>query len=118
MSPDQEARIARLRKLASVLDTAIPVPIIGGVGLDGLIGLIPGIGDATTGAISLYIILEALAAGAGPVLVMRMLINVLIDTMLGVIPGLGDLFDFAFKSNTINVRLLIEDIERREGVRP
>jgi hypothetical protein len=116
MTADQEARIERLQKLARILDTAIPVPVIGGVGVDGLLGLIPGVGDVATGAISLYLVLEALAAGAGPVLIVRMLINVLIDVVLGTVPGLGDLFDFAFKANTINVRLLVEAIERKQGL--
>lgn len=113
MQSDQEARVERLRKLARILDDAIPVPVIGGIGLDGILGLIPGIGDAATGAISLYLIAEAMAAGARKRVIAQMLFNVGVDTVLGAVPGLGDLFDFAFKSNLRNIRLLIREIEEQ-----
>jgi hypothetical protein len=114
MRDDQFERVERLRKLAKVMDAAVPVPVIGGVGLDGILGLIPGVGDAATGAISLYLVAEAMAAGARKRIIAQMLFNALVDTVLGAVPVLGDLFDFAFKANVRNINLLIEEIERGE----
>jgi hypothetical protein len=100
-------RIARLDALATLLDTAFVVP---GTqirfGLDVLIGLIPGIGDALTTLISLYIVREARELGAPALLIARMLGNVAIDGMVGAVPLLGDAFDVAWRANRKNIRLL------------
>ena len=76
------------------------------VGLDSIIGLIPGIGDAAAAALSLYIVAEAGRCGAPRGRILRMLANVAVDTVLGTIPIAGDLFDFGFKANRRNVDLL------------
>jgi hypothetical protein len=75
------------------------------IGLDGLLGLIPGVGDLTSGAISIYIVLQAAKRGVPPVVITKMLFNVGLDTILGVIPVVGDIFDFAFKANQRNIKL-------------
>ncbi|MCC6909816.1 MAG: DUF4112 domain-containing protein [Phycisphaerales bacterium] len=111
-SPDVARRLARLSRLARLLDSSIRLPGGYRIGLDGLIGLIPGIGDIIAAAISSYIILEGLALRASPGVILRMSANVLIELLVGSIPILGDLFDFAFKANERNVRLLKRHFDR------
>lgn len=96
-----------VRGLARVLDTAVGIPGTKfRVGLDALLGLIPGAGDAVGAALSGYIILAAARAGAPRAVLLRMVGNVAVDTLVGAVPVLGDLFDVAFKANARNVRLL------------
>src|SRR3954470_24153998 len=99
--------LTRAKAVASVLDDAIRVPGTGiRFGIDPLVGLIPGLGDLLGGAASAYIILEAARAGAHASALLRVVVNVGIDTIVGALPLFGDLFDFAWKSNARNVRLL------------
>lgn len=107
----------RLNRLAWWLDGSIRLP--GGlrIGLDGIIGLIPGIGDAITAALSSYIIAEAARMNVPPSVLARMGMNVLLDLAIGSIPVVGDLFDFVFKANNRNVRLLEEYSGRPRPVR-
>ncbi len=114
-----QARQRRLEKLARLLDASIRVPGTSfRVGADGLIGLIPGIGDAATAAISLYLIAEAQQMGARKTTLFKMMWNAGIDAVLGAIPILGDLFDFAHKANLKNVRLLEREMERQGAIVP
>jgi hypothetical protein len=100
-------RIARLDALATLLDTAFVVPGTNvRFGVDALLGLVPGIGDAITTAMSLYIVKEARALGAPRWLVARMLGNVAIDGLVGAVPLMGDVFDVAFRANRRNLALL------------
>jgi hypothetical protein len=97
----------RLRDLARVLDEAIRIPGTNiRVGLDALLGLLPGGGDVAGGLFSGLIILQAARAGAPTPILGRMLANVAVDVVIGAIPLLGDLFDVAWRANTRNVRLL------------
>jgi hypothetical protein len=104
--------VARLKKLEQRLDRQFS---LFGVqfGLDGLIGLVPVVGDVVTGAMGLYLIFEARRLGAQRWTMARMLINWSLDFGLGMIPVLGDFFDIAFRSNSKNLRLLITDLEKR-----
>ncbi len=77
-------------------------------GLDGLIGLIPGAGDVATFCVSCYLLVLMAKNGASGHVMARMVFNVAIDAILGSIPLIGDLFDFAFKANSRNLRLLQE----------
>lgn len=99
--------MTRLRTIARVLDDAVRVP---GTkirfGLDALIGLIPGVGDAVTGAVATYAIVLAAQQGASPAVIARMALNVLVDVVFGAIPLLGDIFDVGWKANRKNVQLL------------
>ena len=80
------------------------------IGLDGLLGLIPGVGDMAGAAVSVLMIGVAMQTGIAKSAVMRMVINVAIDSLLGSIPLIGDLFDFAFKSNLRNAQIYREAI--------
>ncbi|MFZ2029643.1 MAG: DUF4112 domain-containing protein [Vitreimonas sp.] len=105
------AGVADLVHLARFLDNAFVIPGTNiRFGMDGLLGLIPGAGDALSALISLYIIGRAKALGAPEQLLNKMRWNVVIDTVAGAVPFLGDLFDVAFKSNIRNVRLLLEHL--------
>lgn len=107
MSDDPASRTRRVRVLARLLDSSITIPGIGWkIGLDPLVGLIPGIGDLIGAALSAYIILEAARAEVPGYVLFRMLANVGFDTLIGAVPAVGDLFDAAWKSNTRNVALL------------
>lgn len=103
-------------KLARLLDSQFRVP---GTqfrfGLDSIIGLIPGIGDALTGGLGLYIVNRARQEGAPGFMIVRMLSNLLIDTILGAIPVIGDLFDFGFKANAKNARMLQKHLDKKHG---
>jgi hypothetical protein len=101
-----ERQQAALQRLAHILDSAIPLPGGYRIGLDGLVGLIPGIGDLVGSVLSSYIIGQAYRLGASPMVLLRMGGNILVDTILGLIPVLGDLFDFVWKANRRNVALL------------
>jgi hypothetical protein len=103
----REQRFARLDALARLLDVAFILPGTNvRYGIDGLIGLIPVIGDVLTTAISLWIVREARALGAPKRLVARMLGNVAIDGVVGIVPFAGDAFDVMFRANMRNMRLL------------
>jgi hypothetical protein len=96
-----------MRDLARVLDEAIRIPGTNiRIGLDALLGLLPGGGDVAGGLFSGLIILQAARSGAPTSVLGRMLANVAIDVVFGAIPILGDVFDVAWRANTRNVRLL------------
>jgi hypothetical protein len=106
-------RMARLRRVGWLLDNAIPIPGTRfHLGIDQIIGLVPGIGDLIGGALSLYIIVEAWRLGVPHGLLARMGWNVAVDTLVGEIPILGDLFDIAFKANIRNLALLDGFVQR------
>ena len=84
-------------------------------GLDAVLGLVPGIGDLLTTAMSLYIVHEARQLGAPLHLIIRMLANVALDGFVGAVPVVGDAFDVMWRSNRRNMRLLQEWLEREEG---
>lgn len=110
------ASLSRARDLAHLLDEAIRIPGTNvRVGLDAIIGLLPGGGDVATGLLSGVIMWQAARAGAPASVLARMLGNVLLDVTVGAIPLLGDLFDVAWRANTKNVRLL-ESWLARPGV--
>ena len=115
----REQRIARIDALATLMDTAFLIPGTNvRFGLDALIGLVPGVGDAITTIISLYIVSEARALGAPPLLIVRMLANVAVDGLIGAVPLAGDAFDVAFRANRRNMALLREHLDWVEGRGP
>jgi hypothetical protein len=97
-----------LERLAWLMDKSIPIGDKWSIGLDPLLGLIPGLGDALGGAISTIIISRALRDGLPRSAVIRMVLNVAVDSFSGSIPFVGDLFDFAFKANSKNIAIYRE----------
>ena len=103
----REQRLARLEAIARLLDVAFVLPGTNiRYGIDGLIGLIPVVGDLITTALSLWLVREARAIGAPWHVTARMLANVAVDGAVGMIPFAGDAFDVMFRANMRNVRLL------------
>src|ERR1700737_5071849 len=103
----REQRLARLDALAKLLDVAFILPGTNiRYGIDGIIGLIPVIGDLITTAISLWLVREARALGAPWHVPARMLGNVAVQGVIGTVPVAGDAFDVLFRANMRNVRLL------------
>lgn len=106
-------RLARLETLATLMDAALVIPGTNvRIGFDALIGLVPGIGDLISAAVSGFVIVEAQRLGAPRWLLARMAGNVALDAIGGTIPLLGDLFDVAFRANLKNVRLLRRHLEQ------
>ena len=106
----------RMEKLAFLLDNAVRVPGTSfRVGLDGMLGLVPGIGDALGSLLSLWIIVEARNLGMPKTALARMLGNVGLDFAVGAVPIAGDLFDFAFKASTRNMRIVRRYMEEMDG---
>jgi hypothetical protein len=107
MPNDGAARhLARLDRLAALLDSAFRIPgTRWRIGLDGLIGLLPGIGDALTFTIAAGIVGYAAGLGVRPAALCRMVVNLIVDFVIGSVPLLGDIFDVAFKANRRNVNL-------------
>ncbi len=105
------ARLKRIKRLAWLVDAAFVIP---GTkfrfGLNALIGLAPGAGDAVLGVVSLYIIHQAVVLGVPRPLLMRMIGNVVLEVAGGSIPVIGDLFDVALKANLRNIRILEEHL--------
>jgi hypothetical protein len=112
--PNKCDDVARLKRLEQRLDRQFSIFGIQ-FGFDGLVGLVPVLGDLVTSGLGLYVILEARRLGARRWTLARMLLNWVIDAGLGAVPVIGDMFDIAFRSNTKNVRLLIGDLEKRAG---
>lgn len=109
----REVDIRTSRQLARVMDDAVTVPGTRiGLGLDALIGLVPGIGDFVGSALSGVIVRDAIRARVPMVVLARMGLNLLIDALLGLVPGIGDLLDVAHRANRKNLRLLVREIDR------
>lgn len=108
-----EQSIHKLEKLSWLMDEAIRLPWGSRIGLDGIIGLIPGVGDISTMLVSAYIIKEARKHGAPKTLVIRMIAHVGMETVLGIIPVIGDLFDFYYKANMKNIKLLKKYLRKK-----
>lgn len=112
---DEAQRIfgAQIDRLAKIMDSAITLPIIGRVGLDAVLDLVPVVGNVAGATISLTLILRALQYGPPPALVSRMLSNVLLDVIIGAIPVVGPLADIWWKANDRNAALMRDFLESR-----
>lgn len=111
--PSKEDSIARITVLARLLDSAFLIPGINRrVGVDALLGLVPGVGDAVSAALSSYIIWEARQLGLPRWKIARMIGNLALDTTLGAIPLAGDVFDMFYKSNQRNLRIVTDHLEK------
>lgn len=120
IEPDEKLPrdLVALRNFARIMDEAIKVP---GTplrfGLDALVGLIPGIGDAIGGAMASWIVLAAIRHRVPFRKIVRMLFNVVVDMVLGAVPVAGDIFDFLFEENVANMKILIQYRDRRRPPR-
>ena len=107
LTPGQEQRLELLRRVARMLDSALPVPGTSfRFGLDPILGLIPGLGDLVSPLFTLGMLFQARDLGVPRVVQLRMIFNVAIDVLTGFVPLIGDVFDFAWKANNRNLALL------------
>ena len=103
----QEQRLATLRRIAELLDSAFIVPGTNyRVGLDPIIGLIPMVGDLASPIFTIGLLWQAYDLRIPKVVQLRMLFNAAIDGLVGAVPFVGDLFDFGWKANEWNMALL------------
>lgn len=110
-----DARMARIDKLAHLMDESFTVPGTNyRVGWDTIIGLIPGVGDLASAGVSSYLIYEAKQTGASKWLLTKMIGNSQVDFVFGSIPVVGDLFDAGFKANRKNAQMLKKYLEKTQ----
>lgn len=111
---DPAEAVRRAETLAHWLDDRFRIPGTNyRIGFDGLLSLVPGVGDAVSAALSSYIIGEAWRQKLPKRVLARMGWNVAVDTVIGIVPFVGDLFDFAWKANRKNATLLAEHLGRK-----
>lgn len=123
IEPSEEARrlkksLGRLNRLARLMDDQFEIPIIKyRVGLDPIIGIIPGGGDWVTWVVSVYVIWEGVRLGAPVNVLVKMGANATVDLVMGYVPGIGDIADALYKANRKNVDLLLVhfDAESRDN---
>lgn len=112
-SPSREAAIRRMQAVANLLDTAFVIPgTKQRVGIDAIVGLIPGLGDIMTTILSSYIIWEARNLGVSRFALTRMLANLGIHAAVGALPLVGDIFDAFFRVNQRNMRIVRSQLAR------
>jgi Domain of unknown function (DUF4112) len=109
----------RLARFAWLLDSAFRVPGTGvRIGLEPLLGFVPGIGDALGKLLSVYLVYEAWRLGVPAPVLLRMLGNVAVDTVIGIVPVVGDIGDVFWRANRMNIALLdahLAGAEARRG---
>ncbi len=112
LPPESEARKQTeplFRWIALLMDDLLRIPGTRfRVGLDPLIGLIPGLGDTGSALVSAFALIQAARAGVPKILLARMSVNILLNQIIGIIPVAGDAFSVWFKSNARNLRILQE----------
>lgn len=115
LTRDERGELEIVRAIRKVMDEAVPVP---GTrirfGLDALLGLIPGVGDAGSAAVSAYLLRAAHNLGVPTVVMVRMLGNIFVDALIGFVPVIGDYLDVLYKANAKNARLIEEAVVNRE----
>lgn len=107
--------LKRIRKIAKLLDTAIGIPGTKfRIGLDPILGLIPGGGDLITAGISAYMIFLATRFGLEKSDISKMIKNIILETAVGTVPIAGDIFDAYFKANMRNLEILEQHLAKND----
>ena len=110
--------VESLRRLARLWDSGFRVPGTNiAFGLDPLVGLVPGVGDAAGALVASYVVLQAARLDVPGLTLLRMLANIAIDTLLGTVPVIGDVFDVVWKANLKNVALIEHHLADPHGAR-
>ena len=103
----QAASLRRLRRISHLLDNAIPIPgTKHRIGLDPILGLIPGGGDLLGSVFAGYVVFKSAQMGVPQETLLKMAANIVFDTVAGTVPVAGDLLDVAWKANVKNIELL------------
>lgn len=115
MTTELKDTAGHARRFARIMDSAFRVP---GTryrfGIDPILGLVPGLGDAVGGGFGFYLLVLAFRAGAPPIVLLRMFANIGADLLLGAVPLLGDLLDAGYKANLRNLGILERYLARPE----
>jgi hypothetical protein len=107
LDPELQRRLARLRHWSTLLDSAFRVPGTNlRFGWDPIVGLVPWLGDLVSPVFSIAVLIMAIQLGIPRIVQVRMALTILVDVAVGIVPVVGDLFDFVWKSNEWNLRLL------------
>ncbi len=113
-SPSRDHAVRRMQIVANLLDSAFVIPgTKQRVGIDAIIGLVPGLGDIATTVLSSYIIWEARNLGVSKFAISRMAANLAVHAAVGSIPLVGDIFDAFFRVNQRNMRIVRAQLERK-----
>lgn len=119
LRPSDRAALSRIRTLSHVLDNAFRIPGTSiRVGLDPVVGLLPGVGDSVASLASLYIVYEGYRADVSRGTLAKMLALLGVDLVIGSVPILGSVFDAFWKANTWNTNMLESQFERRADAPP
>jgi hypothetical protein len=103
----------RIEGLEKLLDNSFTIPGTSQrFGLDAIIGLVPGIGDAVTAIMGLYLVWEARNLGMSKWQLWRMAGHVGIDSLIGAVPLAGDLFDLLYRSNSKNLTIIRKHLDK------
>lgn len=103
----------RIEALEMLLERSLTIPgTKHAVGLDAIVGLVPVAGDLVAAALGMYLVWEARNLGMSKFQLARMMSNVGVDTLLGSVPLAGDLFDFMFRSNSRNLRIVRKHLDK------
>jgi hypothetical protein len=105
--------IAQIDTLARLMDRLVPLPVVGGVGLDAVFGLFPVAGDVASMLVSSVVIVRAAQLGAPPELLSRLLAMQVVDVALGAVPGVGDLLDIGYQADRRSAALIREWLSSR-----
>lgn len=120
IEPDEKLPrdLVALRRFAYLMDEAFTIKGVPfKIGLDALLGLIPGVGDVIGGVMSTWIVVGGLRHRVPARIILRMLLNIAIDLLGGAVPVAGDVFDFLYEENVKNMRLLEKHRDRRRPPR-
>lgn len=110
---DPAAIRKRVEAMEVILERSFVIPGINRhVGLDSIVGLVPVVGDVITAAMGAYMVWEARNLGMSKFQMARMAANVGIDTLIGAVPLAGDVFDFFYRSNTKNLRIIRKHLDK------
>ncbi len=113
LSDDPAAIRQRVETMEHLLERSFTVPGINRkVGLDFVLGLVPVLGDVITGAMGLYLVWEARNLGMSKFQLARMAANVGFDSLIGAVPLVGDAFDFFWRSNTRNLKIIRKHLDK------
>jgi hypothetical protein len=116
LPPAKQASLQRIRWVSYILDDAIPIFNTGyRMGLDPILGLLPGAGDGLSLLISIYLLLESLRFSLPKAILVRMIVNLIVDTMVGSVPVAGNVFDVVWKANRANVILLQRHLDNPQS---
>ncbi len=109
-------KFEQLKSLSKLMDSQFEGPMGIRYGLDGLIGLIPVVGDMATTFVSIYIIYGAFTLGCTPATIFRMALNVALENIIEILPAFGAFFDFLWRANDKNIALLEQHLESPQRV--